>query len=138
MNPGPPGAPTRGADDLPAGLWLGTAVFAVLAAGGLFLSMRLGRSAIVDSANPQIEKAAVTAKDRSGAEAPEPAAPAAPDPREAAEHWEAGLAAYNSGDRGKARDEWTLCRQLDSQNASCGQALAQLDAAAAPVSRRPR
>jgi hypothetical protein len=124
--PSPPRA--EESDSLPAGLWIGTFVFALLAAGALAVSIHLGRSVIVDSANKQIEKAAVESKDRPPEAAP--AQPATQAQADAAQLWRAGIVAYQKGDVAGARDYWTRCQQADPSSENCATGLAKLDAPA--------
>lgn len=50
--------------DLPKGLWIGTAVFAVLAAGALAVMIHLGKTQIEDVSNREIESQKVEASER--------------------------------------------------------------------------
>lgn len=58
----PAGPQTR--QGLPTALWIGTAIFAVLAAGALFAALRLARERSEASARDRIEKQAVEVSDQ--------------------------------------------------------------------------
>ncbi len=47
--------------------------------------------------------------------------------RSAVTHWNNGMIYFSKGDYEKARDEWTLCRQLDPTNVDCDTGLKRID-----------
>lgn len=120
--------------DLPKGLLLGTAVFAVVAAAVLALSMRLGREKVEARGTQIVEQAPVESpRPITDSEPPEPppaeeTAPAEEvpddDPQAAAIRlWESGLAKSKSGDLAGARSDWRKCLELHPVNRECGAAL---------------
>jgi len=124
-----PSAKAPESEALPIGLWIGTAVFIVLAAGALVFGIRFGRKQVVDSSNKRIEKSPIEAKERQGdAAQPSPALPEAieKDRQEAVLHWKAGVIAYQKGDAKSARVEWENCARLDGANQDCSDGLAKL------------
>ncbi len=134
---------------LPKGLWIGTAVFAVLSAAGVYYGIGFGRDAYQRSTDARMESSAVNSP-RADSSAPPPAgqaglhAGAAQAPaqdgaqREAAAHWDAGLAAYQKGSLSAAREEWTLCNQLDPGHADCRHGLERLDKMTGGEKEAPR
>ncbi|MEK7656263.1 MAG: hypothetical protein AAB412_00760 [Elusimicrobiota bacterium] len=123
---------------LPRGLWIGTGVFAALSAAGVYYGIGFGRDAYQRSSDARMESSAVNSP-RADTSAPVPAgqaglrAGAAQPPvqegaqRDAAAHWDAGLAAFQKGNLPTARDEWTLCAQIDPAQADCRNGLERLD-----------
>jgi hypothetical protein len=125
----PEEAPARGG--FPKGLWIGTAVFAILSAAGLYFGLRMGQDSIESSANKRLESAPIRSEmaEKEKAEPPvqEEAAPRASDEeakRTAAQHWQQGLMAFQRGDYRKARSEWELCA---SSNQDCAAGLQRID-----------
>ncbi|MEK9145184.1 MAG: hypothetical protein AAB339_06200 [Elusimicrobiota bacterium] len=123
---------------LPRGLWIGTGAFAVLSAAGVYYGIGFGRDAYQRSSDARMESSAVHSP-RADTSAPLPAgqaglrAGAAQAPvlegaqRDAAAHWDAGLAAFQKGSLPAARDEWALCAQIDPAQADCRHGLERLE-----------
>lgn len=125
-------------ENLPKGLWIGTAVFALLSAAGVYYGIRFGRDAYQRSVDERMERSPVNST-RADSSSPRPMGQAGPragpagDPaegenqREAAAHWNVGLIAFQKGSVSKARDEWTLCAQLDPAHEDCRNGLERLE-----------
>lgn len=132
--------------DLPKGLLLGTAVFAVVAAAVLALSMRLGREKVEARGTQIVEQAPVESPrpitDSEPAEPPPAEEAAAGDedsePAQEAETarqwWESGAAKSKAGDLAGAKADWRRCLELDPDHRECGAALKR----AGPKRKRSR
>lgn len=122
---------------LPIGLWLGTAVFALLSAGALVVGMRMGRAAVEGSSTVNGAKALESdrADGEGRMEAAREAALASAGPaagrldrrKAAAERWNAGVLRFQKKDYRGAREEWTACAKLDPDHADCRSGLARLE-----------
>ncbi|HAH06523.1 MAG TPA: hypothetical protein DCM05_08355 [Elusimicrobia bacterium] len=127
-------APKDERGSLPKGLWIGTAVFALLSAAALWFGLRMGHETLENSANQRLESAAVRSEqaEKEPPAQPAPAAreeaapPASEDEakRTAAQHWNAGLQAFQRGDYRKAQGEWELCA---SSNQDCAAGLQRIE-----------
>ncbi|MBI5244299.1 MAG: hypothetical protein HY922_11585 [Elusimicrobia bacterium] len=132
-----PSAPPRPETEkgLPKGLWIGTAVFAVVSAAALFAVLRLGQQTYEGESSAQKPMERPAFQKPPAAQAPaEPQAEAsmqmgggAPDKKEAGRHWTMGVVAFQKGDYAKARDEWLLCRRYDPANSDCAAGLQRID-----------
>lgn len=114
-------APKDDRGSLPKGLWIGTAVFAVLSAVVLWFGLRMGQDTLENSSKERLESAAVRSE---LAEKEKPA----PDARE---HYDRGLRAFKAGDLAKAREEWLLCKGLEPENGDCLAGLQRIESAQA-------
>jgi len=117
-------APAEPEKSLPKGLWVGTAVFAVLSAGALYLSISLGRQSFERAPERRMEGTPFHSPRAEPEKTPEPAA-GGPQPsgildkKAAVKHYDQGIAAFMRGDYRKAHDEWMLCKESDPANADC-------------------
>ena len=58
--------------------------------------------------------------------------------REAQQHYLSGMVYFQKGDYAKARDEWTISRQLDPTNADAEAGLQRVEKLYGPEPAKPR
>jgi len=127
-------APAQPERNLPKGLWIGTAIFAVLSAGALYLGITLERQSFEKSPEKRVEGTPFHSPRAEAEKAPE-SAPGGPEPgavvdkKAAVKHYDQGIAAFMRGDYRKAHEEWKLCQQLDAANSDCAAGLQRINAA---------
>jgi len=114
---------------LPKVLWVGTAVFAVVSAGALYLGLNLGRQSFESAPEKRVEGAPFHSPRTEARTEPEPpqGGVSADDKKTAGRHYNLGVAAFMRGDYKKARDEWILCTRFDSAIADCAAGLQRID-----------